>query len=106
MAAEKKTIRFLVGTEKDVRSSVWRLWSNRNDLYLAARSYAHISKFSFHESGSYRFAINENVQKENDPGDRALHKWKRPSEFVPGWTRCLGILGSKPNKSVAVWIGC
>ncbi|HET8581266.1 MAG TPA: hypothetical protein VFL98_02245 [Candidatus Paceibacterota bacterium] len=51
-----------------------------------------ISKFSFHESGKYRFAVNSAVERENDASDRALYKWTRPSEFAPGWTRCFGIL--------------
>lgn len=92
MANNSNTIRFAVGNEKDVRSSVWRLWSSGNDLYLAARSHAHISKFSFHKSGNYRFAINEKIERENDATDRALYKWNRPNEFTPGWTRCFGIL--------------
>lgn len=89
---DDNTIRFAVGTLNDIRSSVWRIWSNKNDLYLAARSHAQISKFSFHESGSYRFAVNAKVERENDAGDRALYKWRRPDEFAPGWTRCFSIL--------------
>ncbi|TAK58460.1 hypothetical protein EPO14_03905 [Patescibacteria group bacterium] len=86
------TIRFVVGTRDDLRSSVWRLWANKNDLYLAARSHAMISKFSFHRSGKYRFAVNSTVEREDDASDRALYKWTRPDEFAPGWTRCFGIL--------------
>ncbi len=90
--ANDDVIRFAVGTRDDLHSSVWRLWSNKNDLYLAARSHAMISKFSFHESGRYRFAINNKIEREDDATDRALYKWKRPSEFIPGWTMCFGIL--------------
>lgn len=86
------TLRFAVGAREDLRSSVWRLWANKNDLYLAARSHAMISKFSFHESGKCRFAINSTVERENTEGDRALYKWKRPDELAPGWTLCFGIL--------------
>lgn len=86
------TIRFAVGTRDDLRSSVWRLWANKNDLYLAARSHAMISKFSFHESGKYRFAVNSTVEREDDASDRALYKWTRPNELAPGWTQCFGIL--------------
>ena len=85
-------IRFAVGTRDDLYSSVWRLWANNNDLYLAARSHAMISKFSFHESGKYRFAVNSTIEREDDVSDRALYKWTRPDEFIPGWTRCFGIL--------------
>lgn len=51
-----------------------------------------ISKFSFHASGKYRFAVNETIGQKDDEGDRALYKWIRPAEFAQGWTRCFGIL--------------
>ncbi len=85
-------IRFTVGTPVDIRSTVWRLWSRGRDLYLASRSHAGVSKFSFHQSGKYRYAINEETPLADVSKDRALYKWQRPKEFVPGWTRCLGIL--------------
>lgn len=92
MTSKKDVIRFAVGNRDDVRSSIWRLWATRNDLYLASRSHAHISKISFHETGNYRYAINEIVERENSITDRAVHKWHRPKEYIPGWTRCFGIL--------------
>lgn len=90
--SEKNIIRFAVGSRNDVHSSIWRLWSHNSDLYLAARSYANISKFSFHQSGNYRYAINENIKRKDNQTDRALYKWNRSEEVAPGWVQCLGIL--------------
>jgi hypothetical protein len=89
---ESNTIRFVVGSKEDIHSSVWRLWATGNDLYLAARSHAHISKIRFHQSGINRFATNQNVERKDDAADRVLHKWKRAKEVVPGWTEGFGIL--------------
>src|SRR5437870_785321 len=75
-------IRFAVGTQDDLRSSVWRLWSNKNDLYLAARSTAGLSKISFHASGICRVAVTSRTPR------AALANWRQPAELVPGVT-CL-----------------
>ena len=50
-------LRIAVG-EPGRRSSVWRIWSNRtaSDVYVAARTVAGVQKFSFHESGAWRYA--------------------------------------------------
>ena len=92
MSIKNNVIRFAVGDKNDLRSSVWRLWANGNDLYLGARSFAHISKFSFHQSGINRYAINESVWEKEKKTDRVLYRWKRANEIQLGWTRCLGIL--------------
>jgi hypothetical protein len=81
-----KEIRFAVGTQEDLCSSVWRLWANKNDLYLAARTFAGASKISFHESGKYRYASNSNEPR------RPLSQWNRPKEIGPGITRIFSIV--------------
>ncbi len=91
MKNKDNVIRFAVGKRDDPCSSIWRLWSKGNsDLYLATRNGAHISKFSFHGSKKWRFAINQVVSSTD--ADRALEKWERPKDFIPGWTRCLSVL--------------
>jgi hypothetical protein len=98
-------IRFAVGTKEELHSSVWCLWSNKNDLYLTARSQGGLTKFSFHESGIYRVAINSTVENKDNTIDRARHKWTRPKEIAPGWTPCFDIqvpprITKKPFKNV------
>lgn len=51
-----KPLRFAVGNSTDIRSSVWRLWSHGDELYLAAQSLAGLLKVSFHKSGILRIA--------------------------------------------------
>src|SRR5215207_3739973 len=75
-----KEIRFAVGSRDDLRSSVWRLWSNKNDLFLAARSLAGLSKISFHASGICHHAVV--LQTPRPPIDR----WTRPARTVQGVT--------------------
>ena len=51
-SAEKRTLRFAVGTTQEYRSAIWRLWVERNDAYLAARTLGGLIKLSLHESAS------------------------------------------------------
>ena len=83
---DANTIRFAVGCREDVCSSVWRLWAQGNDLYLAARSFAGGSKISFHQSGINRFAVNSKTAR------LPLISWPRPPEICPGWTVAFGIV--------------
>lgn len=85
-----KEIRFVVGTRGDVRSSVWRLWANKADLYLAARTTAGLSKISFHASGTYRFAVVSQLPRP------ALHNWRRPKETDRGVTPVFDIVVPPP----------
>ena len=81
-----KEIRFAVGRSEDLRSSVWRLWPNKNELYLAARSIAGLSKISFHSSGICRYAV---VSKEPRP---PLDSWRRPGPSEPGVTPLFDLV--------------
>ena len=89
------TIRFGVGSADALHSSIWRMWTHRNDVYLAARHSAQMVKVSLHSSGDWRVAYVDASQV-NDPelptGSRVLHKWRRPPEFASGWTQCLHIM--------------
>jgi hypothetical protein len=80
-----KEIRFAVGSTEDIRSSVWRLWANKSELYLAARTVAGLSKISFHKSGICRFAV---VSTEPRP---PIKTWQRPNESEPGITPMFRI---------------
>ena len=81
-----KEIRFAVGrTKEDIRSSVWRLWANKSELYLAARTVAGLSKISFLKSGICRFAV---VSTEPRP---PIKTWQRPNKSEPGITPMFRI---------------
>lgn len=81
-----KELRFAVGNSENLRSSVWRLWANKDDLFLAARSLAGLSKISFHKSGICRYALNSKIPR------AALLSWPRPSTRIPDVTSLFGII--------------
>lgn len=81
-----REIRFAAGSRDDLRSSVWRLWANKNDLFLAARSLAGQSKMSFHESGVCRHAVVS--QTPRAPIDR----WTRPLRSREGITPAIDVI--------------
>lgn len=100
------------------RSSVWRLWVNGDDVYIADRDTAGDAKISLHQSGKWRFAFSEKAVARADSlipadADRAWHKWDRPPEVAPGWTRAVTIVmptselarGQKPkDPEKIVWL--
>jgi hypothetical protein len=63
----------------DLRSAIWRVWSWKNDIYVAARSLASEIKTSIHSSGRARhaFVSPEKASHWRPPGvDRTLDKWR------------------------------
>jgi len=89
--------RWAVGSKEGPRSAVWRIWANRNDVYLSARYAASDYKVSLHASGKWRVAFTEHHLTRPQPllsagSDRALDRWDRPDEFAPGWTRAFLIM--------------
>jgi len=97
MRAKINGVRFAVGTPDGPRGSVWRVWTYRSDVYIAARSAASDQKVSLHASGVWRSAFTEaHAQKENslvgEGDDRVLDRWNRPAEFAPGWTRAFMVV--------------
>ena len=98
--------RFTVGAPDAERSSVWRLWthtpksaSSGTEIYLAMRNIAADFKASLHASGSWRVGFSRDDHPAAPPGqDRAMHKWRRPEEMAPGWTRAFQV--GVPSKDV------
>lgn len=108
-----KAIRVAVG-EAGKRSGIWRIWTNKNDIYVAARTIAGQQKFSLHESGRWRYAWTERGAAEfGIVDDRAIDRWDRPEPDHIGWTKSLSIwvrsedvtevAGDAANEDV-VWI--
>ena len=77
------TIRVVVG-EPGKRSSVWRIWANKNtfDVYVAVRAIAGVQKWSLHETGDwrYQFIDDEKVAKFSDRDSRVIDHWEKPAE--------------------------
>jgi hypothetical protein len=90
---ESQTLRVVVGTEFGPRSAVWRIWTEKNEIYVAPRSLAGEIKTSLHSSGKWRHGFAETARSPFVPaGDRAFYKWQRPPEFVKGATLALRII--------------
>jgi hypothetical protein len=88
------TIRVVVG-EPGRQSGAWRIWSppNKCDIYVAVRAIAGYQKWSFHESGDWRFQwISNKKAKEFGVDNRIIDQWQPPDEYGDtGITRCLAI---------------
>jgi hypothetical protein len=90
---ERQTLRVVVGTEFGPRSGVWRIWTEKNEIYVAPRSLVGEIKTSLHSSGKWRHGFARTARSPFVPsGDRAFYKWQRPSEFVKGATLALRII--------------
>ncbi len=86
-----------MGDPKGPQSSVWRLWTHGNEVYIALRELTRAKKISLHSSGVWRNAWTpEHVDKGSPfvaPGqDRATDKWDPPAELWPGLTRAFDII--------------
>lgn len=81
-------LRVGVGSPAEPYSMVWRFWSTRSDVYIAARTLAGVAKLSLHESGVWASAFTTESGVTLDSGDRRHATWRRPPPNpTDGWTR-------------------
>lgn len=86
-------MRIAVGLDFGPRSFVWRVWSHKDELYVAPRSLAGEIKTSLHSGGRSRHAFTSESSSRFVPdGDRAWFKWNEPSEFVRGARLVLEVV--------------
>jgi hypothetical protein len=69
--------RVVIGTAAAARSSVWRFFSTRNDVYMSTQAMGQFEKFSFHESGICRHAFIEKYSASKSMLDRKITRWRR-----------------------------
>lgn len=78
-----KEFRFCVGEATGERSTVWKIWVNRSDIYILTRMMGSDAKISLHASGHCQFSMTSKwwvnhsedvVQKK----DRHIVHWKLP----------------------------
>ena len=114
---DRNALRFAVGNPNEYRSSIWRLWVEANDVYLASRFAARLLKFSLHQSGIWRLAwTSESGVKAKDSNDRVEKRWQRPAEFYPGWVQGPSVIvpytnieksfehNKKPYLNKVIWV--
>jgi hypothetical protein len=90
-------IRFGVGDAHAARSSLWRVWTGKktSDVYVESRDVHGVMKFSLHETGDWHYGYrSEYVRSEMEAGrwkgeQTWWSEWKRPTEFIPGFTLAL-----------------
>ena len=75
-------------------SSIWRIWRRKRDIYVAIRSITSRFKTSLHASGIFRHAFaSTEARCFRAPGlDRAVAKWTRAPDQVPGGTLLFQII--------------
>ncbi len=74
-ASKNLDLRLAVGAIIGPRSSIWRIKSNRNDVYVSAGG-SRASKISFHKSKTCRKAFHE-THEPVTVANRLMHEWQR-----------------------------
>jgi hypothetical protein len=93
VSASKGAVRVAVGQDFGKRSNVWRIWTTRDEIYVAARSLAGEIKTSLHSSGLFRHAFTSQSTSQFVPdGDRAWFKWNEPATSPQGARLILEIV--------------
>jgi hypothetical protein len=84
--ASRIDLRFAVGSPEGPRSSVWRAYSNKNEVYVSQGMLGGVQKFSFHSSGICRLAFTAQEGPAKGKSDRISMKWRRvaapPNESI------------------------
>ncbi len=70
-----------MGSPEDQCSSVWRIWTQGDEAYVAVRNFITQAKLSLHASGDWIFRAGDLVVA-----------YRRPLPYQSGWTRGPGIL--------------
>ena len=70
-------LRFAVGQPGGPRSSVWRAYSNKNEVYVSHGGLGGVQKFSFHSSTICRHAYTREEGPANGETDRVIQRWQR-----------------------------
>jgi hypothetical protein len=75
------TFRVAVGDSNGAQSTVWRIWTNRTDVYVSARDIAGDIKVSLHQSGTSQIGFTaESAEKRGiHPHARLASRWHRPT---------------------------
>ncbi len=98
-----KEYRIAVGSEDGLRSTVWKFWVQRNDIYIQSRMFGSDSKVSLHESGQCQWSLTgdwviKDSRRRNS--DRHIVKWvaERPLENVAQHIFRIHILETELRK--------
>lgn len=79
--AKKHEFRYAVGEPSGRRSSVWKIWTHKSDVYIMTRMFGADAKVSIHASGECQFSataqwMRKNPDKRN--AQRHIARWLLP----------------------------
>jgi len=103
MSAKKSNLlRFGVKNTYGEFSSIWRVWTNKNDGFLTTGHLANQYKASFHESGLCYVGLSSELRKSliSDPA------WKGQSRFFQKWERETEIKQNQFIQLLDLWFPC
>lgn len=70
-------IRLNVGSPDNIQASTWRIWQEKDEIYILVREMKKWLKISLHNSGQCHIKSLANLEK-NTAGDYYMHKWHIP----------------------------
>jgi hypothetical protein len=85
-----ESITVAVGSPDDLRSSIWRLWVQGDEVYFGARPMLPSLKISFHKTGKWHIAWEKGVKIKEKT--RIIYRWRRPPPFNNGLVDGVAIL--------------
>jgi hypothetical protein len=83
------SITVAVGSPDDLRSSIWTLWVQGDEVYFGARPFLPSLKVSLHKTGRWHIAWEK---KQKNEKTRIIHRWRRPPPFHNGLVDGIGVL--------------
>lgn len=105
--SNKQIFRFRVRSSAGGCSQDWRIWTDRNEIYVGARNTSHEYKASFHSSGQCHVGISRALRESlvSDPEwegkSRLFSAWKiDPSEYAAGRQHLVELVFSDSHLDV------
>lgn len=92
---KKVDLRLAVGSQEGPRSSVWRCYSNKSDVYLTHGAAGGIEKISLHASLICRRAFTSEEGPAAGHSDRVILRWQR-APALPG-TMAYALIARFPS---------
>lgn len=88
----KQELRFAVRTEDGRRSTIWKVWASKSDVYIQSRMMGSSSKVSLHESGECQYSMtSEWLHKNPDKAKKSSRHIVRRKIERPSTTKVLHI---------------
>jgi hypothetical protein len=85
-----ESITVAVGSPDDLRSSIWRLWVQGDEVYFGAQLMLPSLKVSFHKTGRWHIAWQKGLKIKEKT--RIICKWRRPDPLNNGLINGIAVL--------------